>query len=193
MKIQNTIKYLFLSFLLISCESEKENIEIPEIYSFKEITYLCTDWCDDIFYGELPQIEFSNKTTSVQYYTFDPLEGITESSQFASDDVSAFTFVEDSIFVNIPIDITDKNISLSSRKWLYSNKREMAKPEINLTQVISIDPYKKIIIKTRLYFHRYSTLYELTAIEKQSKIEKKINGEWTGIYPINVEVDISSN
>jgi hypothetical protein len=184
---------IFLALLLLnSCDSTDEDSSVIddkiEEYSFKKIEYLYTDVSEKSLSNiNLPTKTFSNGSSLMQIYTVNPLEGFVETSQFTTNDTNGFTLLTDSTLVSVPFYIDESNnISLGGKKWLYSYNIEKQKPNFNTSSSFQIQPYQKLTIKTKLVLQRYSVKYILTLEEKNTAKELRIEGQWIGIYPVDV-------
>jgi hypothetical protein len=193
--MKSLLSIVFASLLLYSCDSiDEQSVVIEdnlEEYSFKKIEYLFTDGSEKSLSNmNLPTMTYSNGTSLMQTINVNPLEGIVETSQFATNDTNGFTLLTDSTLVSVPFYINESNnISLGGKKRLYSYNIEKQKPNFNTSSSFQIQPYQKLTIKPKLVLQRYSVKYILTLEEKNTAKEVWIEGQWIGVYLTNAIID----
>ena len=187
--MKNKFLFVLSIFIFVSCSKHEtdilnENSPEPiakEVYIFKEIKYVIEEGDgEEIIIEKMRGLEYVNKTSVTQSVIIDPLAGIEDISLFKSFDNDVLPLAIDSVFVHIPIDITNGDISLGGTKRFYSNSELYFPSVLNLKDTVYVDPNKKLIVAIELIISKYISTYEAVFYEEKTAKEITVRGKWSG-------------
>ncbi len=196
MKIKKNLILLLLLGVIVACNKEMDLNENndnhqPIEYSFVKMEYIISDQSESSEYNEnIPKIESLNRTSIIQTYQYNALNGIYTTSQFSGIDSSVINHIINSPIIATPIDI-DSVVYLGDAIWPISNTTEKLLPNISMISDILINPNQKLIIETKIRFRKISTNTRLTLIDSKENKEHVFKGKWIGVFPINADTKIT--
>lgn len=189
--MKNLFTLLLIAFAFLSCDSDSNEREnIVETYTFKKIEYYATKNSVEFSSVDLPAITYNNNSSLEQKWSYNPLGGQSDKSQFVSNDAEAFKVGNIDVFTPLYID-EDYVISLDSRKWKYSNNIEKQDPNLNLLEDIAVPANKKLTLNCKLFLRKYTVNYKLYLKGYKTEQEKIIEGKWIGTYYDSSEITTS--
>lgn len=191
--------YLIALIILSSCHQETFDLieEEPEAkksnsFSFVDIEYTVNraSYTKDII-KELYPITITNNTGITQTYTFNPQKNISEKSTFSSRDTRAFSFVNDQQKIKVPITMSNDSVFTydSGTRWTYSENTSKLEPNVNAQNVITIEPNQKMTLIATFSLREIVTGYRLHLKGNEFGEEVYINGEWSGVYFLDYNID----
>jgi hypothetical protein len=185
--------YIFVSFLIVSCESKNDVIddavEKEESCSFVKIEYYALNDGRSFPHTKILSIDYSNSSAVEQTFSVTPAssEGKFETSHFNND---AGAVVIEDLYVYVPVQIDEEGIILfGNKKWKYSSIVQIQNSDLTLSVDVIIPPYKQSVTTVNLFFKQFKANYRLFLKGDQTGKEKIIDGVWTGIYPDYLEIN----
>lgn len=192
MKLTN-ILLLLLTLGVSSCDKDDSIVEPDKTehieYSFVKIEFLNSTQTEIREFSEsMPKFEVLNKTSSTLTYNHNPLSGIFDISQFFGIDTMIINNIIDLPLVAVPVYI-ENDVFLGEKKWTISNDIEKKESNLIIGNIIHIEPYKKLSLKTTLFYRELKTNFKLTLMNETEHKEQIFEGKWTGRFPINAEIE----
>lgn len=192
MNFKRSLILMFFSVVMLSCNPDKESIENPEIgqqvdYTFVKIEFINSEQSDQSEQlVAIPTVEYSNGTSVAQNFSYNPLKGVYETSQFSGIDTSVMNHIINSPIVAVPIN-TDNGITLGEAKWPLSNNTEEQQPSHRLEGSFTILANNKLFIETTLHYKKITTDFRLTLKDNKENKVHVFEGKWVGVYQTEAE------
>lgn len=197
------IKYFFilssLIVLLTSC-SKENNLSKPDENEYGGETEEKFEIVNISFEGKSalieevidvkPNITYSNKTNSMQKILIDP-RPIYEKSTFIPNDRKNYTLVDSVKLISVPLQIDNSDISLGEKKWNYSVQESTSLTILNFKDSVNVAPKKYLSASLSVIYTKIKTPYTLTIKNIKNDDLIRINGIWTGVYPVRTESSIN--
>lgn len=191
MKIKHHFLILAALILFTQC-SESDNPEpiIPEdkIYEFMDIQFhLMGDSSMKISERVYYTIEYNNETEITQYMPVLKTSSINNYMTFESGNHVLEYLLRDSLLVNIPVNIIEDEIILSSDKYLFSDKT-IHIPVSNFTNdTIKIAPQSNVVVQLFQVNKDFEMRFDLIYLDKSDpdsyrEETKTLSGIWRGVF-----------
>ena len=141
---------------------------------------------------EAPTLVLNNDTPVERIHPYDSREHTFNSSEFLSDDESAFRFVGGEQKVSVPRDIHDTDIECDSGSmWSYAEGERRQAPTVWSTSDIRVPPHSKLTLKTKYRYKALTAGYLLTLRGVEAGERITIEGRWSGLFLDQIDTDVT--
>jgi|GEM_PF-1515402 len=192
---------IFFIVVILGCNKQTGDLipdapeEPPkdELFKLKSIAFLSSeDERSETFTVPRKSLDFSNGTSVRQLVVINPNEDLNETSIFQSGELKQYD-VLDTTGIAVPLHIDENgNISLGESKWPFSETLAEMPTALDLKDSIYVEPNKKLHISLSVNMIKYRSSYKAVLVDEASGKEVEITGVWTGVYPVNANVEYQS-
>ncbi|KGE12812.1 hypothetical protein [Sphingobacterium deserti] len=196
---------LFISFILIlilsACSKESiptdANEEVPvnplpQKYEIVNIEFNGAAASVEEFVQVRPNTTYNNNTDIILTVNMDQAP-LYERSTFVPNDREQYTLVDSAKLFRVPLQIHDAVISFGEEKWKYAKGETTLETRLNFKELIEIAPRQRVIIAQSVIFTKIKMPYILTIKNVETESLVRIEGVWTGVYPLKAKTSIDAS
>jgi len=194
-------KIVFIVFVLIQMSCSKSNIapsgdsdspdtSVSDKYEVIDILFDGKSASIEEIREVKPSLTYKNATGSVQKIVIEP-QPIFETSIFTPETDLTYTIVDSTKFISVPQYVSKSEISLSKKKWTYSENEIKLPTELTLRDSVNVEPGKELKASLAVVFNKIKSNYSLKLRNLQTKEIVTVKGEWVGIVPNRMETSVN--
>ena len=180
MRSVNLLQTVLLTAIILCCTTSCDKDEmLNEKYDFKEIKYSLENGDGIIeIKKELYPLTVTNNTASPAVSTNYPYANIYRTIEFRSDEVDAFTWMDQNeVLIDIPYYIVNGIIYMEKDKQAYGKELSIPEPIEKEISSTTVPPHMKLEITGSMIYQQLTVTYNLTIVGSHSKKEKQIKGK----------------